>query len=325
MASVRHTEQVFLAARDAGIRATIGKCHMDEEGGQPAPLREATAASLAEANALADRWHGAEGGRLRYAYAPRFVLSCTDRLLREVAGLARERGLRIHTHASEQRDECALVRAKTGADNIAYLASLGAEGRALCLAHCVQATDAEIDLMAREGIHVLHCPGSNLKLASGVARVPEMLERGVSVSLGADGAPCNNNLSAFQEMRLAALIQKPRLGPRALPARRVFEMATLEGAKALGLEDRIGRIAPGYEADMALLDLDGSTAASPGGDDIYARLVYSAAAAHVTDVWVAGRRLVRGRRLATIDEGALLGERVPAQLSRLKERMEALA
>jgi cytosine/adenosine deaminase-related metal-dependent hydrolase len=325
MASVRHTEQVFLAAKDAGIRATIGKCHMDRDGGQPAPLREDTRTTIAEANALADRWHGSEGGRLRYAYAPRFVLSCTHELLREVAGLSRERRLRLHTHASEQRDECAIVRSVTGADNIAYLASLGADPHSLCLAHCVHATDAELDLMAREGVKVLHCPGSNLKLASGIARVPEMLERGISVSLGADGAACNNNLSMLQEMRLAALVQKPRLGPRALPAQKVFEMATIEGARALGLEDSIGRIAPGFQADMALLDLSRSSAASPAGDDVYAQIVYSAQAADVHSTWVGGGAVVRDHRLTTIDEGALLLERVPRELASLKRRMESLA
>ncbi|HVY60340.1 MAG TPA: 5'-deoxyadenosine deaminase [Planctomycetota bacterium] len=321
MATVRHTDAVFEAARDAGIRATIGKCHMDLDGGQPAPLRETTRESLAEARAVADRWHEAEGGRLRYAYAPRFALSCTDALLREVGGLARERGLLVHTHASENRDECAIVRDRCGADNIAYLLGLGIDAARLCLAHCVWATDEELDLMARGGVKVLHCPGSNLKLASGIARVPEMLDRGICVSIGADGAPCNNNLSAFQEMRLAALLQKPRLGPRVMPAERVFELATLEGARALGLEDRIGRIEVGMLADLALLDLGRGAATVPAGEDVYARIVYSAGASDVTDVLVGGRPVVRGGRLLTVDEPTLLGERAPRELARLKERM----
>jgi 5-methylthioadenosine/S-adenosylhomocysteine deaminase len=320
MGTVRHTDAVFEAARDAGMRATMGKCHMDVDGGQPAALREETAPSVGEARALFDRWHGKEGGRLRYAYAPRFAISCTDALLREVGGLAREQGTLVHTHASENRDEVALVRRRTGKDNIEHLLGLGIDGARLCLAHCVWATDAEIDLMARTGAKVLHCPGSNLKLASGIARVPEMLDRGICVSLGADGAPCNNNLSAFNEMRLAGLIQKPRLGPRAMPARRVFEMATLEGAKALGLDDRIGRIQAGFQADLALIDL-AAPSSSPGGNDIYASIVYSAAASDVTDVWVAGRQVVRGRRLLTIDEGALLGDRVPRELAKVMERV----
>ncbi len=324
MGTVRHTDAVFEAARDAGIRATIGKCHMDVDAGQPRPLREETRDSVREAAALADRWHGAAGGRLRYAFAPRFILSCTDALFREVGGLARERDLLVHTHASENRDECRLVRESRGKDNIEALLGLGVEGRRLRLAHCVHATDAEIDLLARAGAHVLHCPGSNLKLGSGIARIPEMLERGVAVSLGADGAPCNNNLSAFMEMRLAALVQKPRLGPRAMPARTAFELATLGGAAALGLEREIGRIEPGFKADLVLLDLRGGAATAPAGEDIYGRIVYSAAASDVTDVWVDGRAVVRGGELQTIDAGALLSERVPRELARLRERMMSL-
>jgi cytosine/adenosine deaminase-related metal-dependent hydrolase len=321
MGTVRHTDAIFEAARDAGIRATIGKCHMDVDAGQPAALREATRESLEEARAISDRWHDREGGRLRYAYAPRFALSCTEALLREVGGLARERSLLVHTHASENRDECALVRERSGRDNIGYLLSLGMDAPRLCLAHCVWASDAELDLMAQAGVKVLHCPGSNLKLASGIARVPEMLDRGICVSLGADGAPCNNTLSAFQEMRLAALLQKPRLGPRVMPAERVFELATVEGARALGLEDRVGRIEVGMLADLALLDLGRSPASVPAGEDVYARIVYSASASDVTDVLVEGRPVVRERRLLTIDEPALLGERAPRELAKMKERM----
>jgi cytosine/adenosine deaminase-related metal-dependent hydrolase len=321
MGTVRHTDAIFEAARAAGIRATIGKCHMDVDAGQPGPLREKTPESLAEAKALFDRWHGRDRGRLRYAFAPRFALSCTDELMRAVGGLARECGTFVHTHASENRDECALVRERRGKDNIEYLVS-AIDGHRLRLAHCVHATDAELDLMARAGVSVLHCPGSNLKLASGIARIPEMLERGIPVSLGADGAPCNNNLSAFQEMRLAALVQKPRLGPLAMPAWRVFELATIEGARALGLEGSIGRIAAGMRADLALLDLARSAASAPAGDDIYARLVYSASAADVTDVFVDGAPVVRDGHLLSIDERALLEERVPRELARLLERVK---
>ncbi len=318
MGTVRHTEVIFEAARRAGIRATIGKCHMDVDAGQPRPLRESTRGSIGEAIALADRWHGAEGGRLRYAFAPRFVLSCSEELLRETAAAARERGLRIHTHASENPDECRIVREEKGRDNIDYLFAIGLGGEDLCLAHCVHATDPELDAIARAGAKVLHCPSSNLKLASGIARVAEMLDRGISVSIGADGAPCNNNLDAFYELRLAALLQKPRYGPQAVPARIAFELATIEGARALGLEDEIGAIEPGRKADLVLLDLE-DVGAIPGAD-VYARIVYAAQARHVTDVWVDGRAVVRGRALLALDE-----ERVRARAweewARLERRL----
>lgn len=318
MGTVRHTEAIFEVARRTGIRATIGKCHMDVDAGQPAPLREGTRASLAEALALADRWHGAEAGRLRYAFAPRFVLSCSEELLRDVGAAARERGARLHTHASENLDECRAVRELKGRDNIDWLCAIGLGGENLCLAHCVHATDAELELMAQLGVKALHCPSSNLKLASGIARVPEMLDRGISVSIGADGAPCNNNLDVFVEMRLAALIQKPRLGPRVLPALRVLELATIEGARALGLGDEIGAIEAGRKADLALLDLE-DLATVPGGDP-YGRVVYAAQSRHVTDVWVDGRAVVRNRILLTLDE-----ERVRAraweELAKLERRL----
>src|SRR5262249_35283581 len=159
--------------------------------------------------------------RLRYAFAPRFVLSCTEELLRAVAEHARELGARIHTHASENRDELAAVRRERGDDNVAYLDRVGMTGHDVGLAPCVWLAERQRGILRETAPHLLHCPSSNLKLASGVAQVPELLAAGVGVSLGADGAPCNNNLDAFVEMRLCGLIHKPRAGAAALPARQV--------------------------------------------------------------------------------------------------------
>jgi len=147
---------------------------------------------------------------------------------------------------------------------------------------------------------VVHCPSSNLKLGSGIAPIPEMLAAGCHVALGADGAPCNNRLDGFEEMRLAALIQKPRLGPEALPAARVLELATLGGARALGLEREIGSIEPGKRADLIAVDLAGPHA-QPDGADLVSRLVYSARAADVRHVVVDGRIVVQGGRLKSAD------------------------
>jgi cytosine/adenosine deaminase-related metal-dependent hydrolase len=144
------------------------------------------------------------------------------------------------------------------------------------LAHCVWLTDREKAVLARTGTHLLHCPSSNLKLASGVAQVPELLAAGVSVSLGADGAPCNNNLDGFMEMRLAALVHKPRVGPRAMPASTVVRLATMGGAAALGLADKIGSLEPGKRADV--------------------------------NVVVDGRALVESRALLTLDEGRAVAD-----------------
>jgi 5-methylthioadenosine/S-adenosylhomocysteine deaminase len=307
MATVRHTDAVFEAAAEAGFRLTCGKAMMDVSRGLPAGLRESTKQSLAESDALLERWHEKGGGRLRYAYAPRFVLSCTEPLLEEVAARARANGVPIHTHASENQNELEAVRERCGMDNVAYLNHLGISGPNVALAHCVWLTAREQRLLADTGTHLLHCPSSNLKLASGIAKIPELLELGVQVSLGADGAPCNNNLDMWTEMRLAALIHLPRVGPTGLPAEKVFEMATLGGARALGLEDRIGSIETGKRADLAVVDLDGSHAV-PGGENLYARLVYSGRASDVRTVVIDGEVVMDEDVLTTVEEDRVIAD-----------------
>jgi 5-methylthioadenosine/S-adenosylhomocysteine deaminase len=153
---------------------------------------------------------------------------------------------------------------------------------------------------------VIHCPSSNLKLASGIARVPEMLARGISVSLGADGAPCNDNLDMFMEMRLAALIHKIRCGPTALPAAQVLEMATLGGAKALGLDAEIGSLEVGKRADLILVDLNGVHSQPEQGVDPVSRLVYSARATDVVTTIIDGKVVMLNRQLSTINESAVV-------------------
>lgn len=304
MGSVRHYEAVFESARDAGIRLVGGKCMMDAGQGVPAGLRERSGDSLDESLLLIERWHGAEGGRLRYAFAPRFVLSCTEPLLRRVGELAVERGLRVHTHASENATECDVVREKTGMSNVDYFAHLGLLGPQTTLAHCVWLTAGEQKRLADTQTRVAHCPGSNLKLASGYAKVPELLAAGIAVGLGADGAPCNNNLDVFTEMRLAALMHKPRVGPTAMSALTVLEMATLHGAKALGLEGEVGSLEAGRLADVVTVDL--SEAHSTPGDDVLSALVYSGRGGDVRDVVVDGRVLMRERVVQTLDEARVL-------------------
>ena len=147
-----------------------------------------------------------------------------------------------------------MVRRERGADNIVYLESLGLGGPNAALAHCVHATDDERRRLAASGTHVVHCPSSNLKLGSGIAPIPEMLAQGIHVALGADGAPCNNNLDGFVELRLAALLHKPRAGATAMPAATALELATLGGAAALGLEREIGSLEPGKRADLIVVE-----------------------------------------------------------------------
>lgn len=305
MGTVRHYDSVFESARDSGIRLVGGKCMMDAGQGVPVGLRETTEGSLADSLRLIDTWHGQENGRLRYALAPRFVLSCTEELLKKVAVMAKERGVRIHTHASENATECDVVRQKTGMDNVAYFNHLGMLGTQTTLAHCVWLTAEEQKILRETQTRVAHCPSANFKLASGTAKVPELLKQGITVGLGADGAPCNNNLDIFVELRLAALIHLPRTGPTSLSAMQALELATLNGAKALGLEDEIGVLKEGAKADVITVDLS-SVHSTPRSDDPVATLVYSAQSRDVRDVVVDGQVLMRDRRLMTMDEAAIL-------------------
>jgi cytosine/adenosine deaminase-related metal-dependent hydrolase len=293
---------------------------MDAGQGVPAGLRETTAASLDESARLLEAWNGAAGGRLRYAYAPRFVLSCTDELMQEVARQARQRSVRVHTHASENAHECDAVRQRTGFDNVDYLHRAGVSGPHVTLAHCVWLTAQEQRLLRETRTVVCHCPSSNLKLASGIAKIPELLDDGVVVGLGADGAPCNNNLDLWLEMRLAALLHKPRAGALAMPPQRVLEMATLGGARALGLEAEIGSIEEGKRADLTLVDLR-RPASVPSGGDVVAQLVHSGKAEDVTDVVIDGRVVLRNRELLTLEEPAI----VAAASAHSKRLMELAA
>lgn len=255
MGSVHHEDEVVRAVTESGIRAFVGKALMDINEMHP-PLKESTDAAIASALWQAEQWHGSADGRIRYAVAPRFILSCSDPLLKEAHAMTRSfPGMLFHTHASENRHELDAVRRRCGMDNVAYFHALGILDQVTCLAHCIWLNDQEVDLMARQRAKVLHCPSSNLKLGSGIAPVPRYRDRGISVSLGADGAPCNNTLDMFQEMRLAALIQKPAHGPRAMPALDVLRMATMGGATALGIDDEIGSIENGKKADIVLMDL----------------------------------------------------------------------
>jgi 5-methylthioadenosine/S-adenosylhomocysteine deaminase len=300
METVNHTAEVFKVVEETGFRATVGKCMMDKGDEVPVALREQTENSIAESLALLEAWHGKDDGRIRYCFAPRFAISCTRELLHKVAGLARARGVMVHTQASENTTECELVERESGMRNIVYLDSLGLTGTHVALAHCVHLNDVEFEILKSTQTNVVHCPSSNLKLGSGIASVKRMLDEGISVSLGADGAACNNRLDMFTEMRTAALLQKALHGPEALPAIRALRMSTIDGAKAMGLDSEIGSIEIGKKADLALVRLDGLHSTPTA--DIVSALVYSAEAGDVDTVLVGGRILMRDRRLLTIDE-----------------------
>lgn len=324
METVHHTEYAFQALAESGIRALAGKVMMDKGNEVPVRLRENTKASLQESVDLLEKWHGYDNGRIQYAFCPRFVVSCTEELLTNVRDLSAKYKVCVHTHASENADEILLVEKEHGMRNVVYLDHIGLANERLILAHCVWLDEQEKRIIKERGVKVSHCPGSNLKLASGVAEVPSLLDHQAHVSLGADGAPCNNNLDMFNEMRLAAIIQKPAHGPTAMNARTVFRMATIGGAKAVGMENEIGSIEPGKKADLAILNLNDFHVYPSYDIDPISRIVYSATRADVESTIVNGKLLMENRKLNTINKAIILKESNFA-IKRLKSKLENVA
>lgn len=308
METVRHTNSAFEAIAESGLRALSGKVMMDKGEDLPHTLKEETSQSIQESVDLLEKWHNHDNGRIRYAFCPRFVISCTEELLTEVRDLASLYNVNIHTHAAENRSEIELIEQQTGMRNVVYMDKIGLTGPNLILAHCVWLDDEERQIIHDRGVKVTHCPGSNLKLASGVAAIPEMLDQDVTIALGADGAPCNNNLNMFNEMRLAATIHKPEHGPLAMNARTVFRMATIDGAKVMGLEDEIGSLEVGKKADMAILNLNDFHVNPYYGVDTISRIVYSARGSEVETTIIDGKIVMENRELKTIDKEIVLRE-----------------
>jgi 5-methylthioadenosine/S-adenosylhomocysteine deaminase len=307
METVNHTEEVFKVVEESGFRATVGKCMMDKGDGVPAELHERTEASISESVELLERWHGKNNGRIRYCFAPRFAVSCTSDLLSKVAQLARRHDVMVHTHASENETECDLVLETTGQRNVVYLDSVGLTGSHVALAHCIHVDDSEIEILKRTRTNVVHCPSSNLKLGSGIAPIKRMIEEGISVSLGADGAPCNNRLDMFTEMRTAALLQKVMHGPQALPAWRALRLATIDGARAMGLDNEIGSLEIGKKADVILLRLD-ELHSTPRPADIVSAIVYSSQPTDIQSVIIDGQLVMQDRKVLTMSERAVIDD-----------------
>lgn len=308
METVRHTEFAFRAIAESGIRAIAGKVMMDQGEHVPPILLENTTQSIQESVDLLEKWHNYDNGRIRYAFSPRFVISCTESMLTQVRDLSERYQVMVHTHASENQKEIEIVEAERGMRNIVYLDHIGLASPRLLLAHCIWLDDEEKRIIREKGVKVSHCPGSNLKLASGIANTPEMLDNGVYLSLGADGAPCNNNLDMFNEMRLTALIQKPTHGPTIMDAKKVLRLATMGGAEAMGMENEIGSLEVGKKADLVILDLNDFHTYPSSDVDPISRIVYSATRADVETTIINGKIVMENGKLKTIDKPIVLKE-----------------
>lgn len=294
MGLVKNVDLIVKAAEESGMRAVIAKMLMDSGEGLPRSLKESLSASEAEVRGLVKNYHGKGDSRIRIALGPRFALSSKRESLIRASEIARELGIMITTHSSENIKEILAVRDISGRSNIAYLDECGIIGRNSVIAHCIWLQKEDLSILKEKSASVAHCPSANMKLASGFARIPEMMDYGINVSLGADGAPCNNNLSILREMRHSALIHKPRTGPKKMDAKTVLKMATIYGAKALGMEKEIGSIELGKKADLIIINRN-SPHLNPV-DNPYSAVVYSAQEADINCVIIDGKVVLKDGR-----------------------------
>ncbi|OJF17372.1 MAG: N-ethylammeline chlorohydrolase [Bacillaceae bacterium G1] len=296
-----HMDQVARVVEEAGVRACLARGVIGL--GEPAVVQ----GKIAEMTQFAKAYHGAANGRITTMVSPHALYTCPPEVLEQIIAISEELDLPIHTHLSETKKEVEDCWATYGKPPVLVLEEIGLFRRPTHVAHAVHLTEAELDLLAQRGVSVSHNPGSNLKLASGIAPVPAMLRRGMTVSLGTDGAASNNNLDMFEEMRLASLIHKGNtLDPLAVSAEQALAMATVEGAKSLGLDAVIGTLEAGKEADFIVVQ-----PTQPHWQPLYdpvSHLVYSARAEDVLDVYVQGKPIMLNRQLTTLDEERIVYE-----------------
>ena len=306
MQSVRHTDKAFQAAEKIGIRATIAKAMMDNEESVPESLLENTSDSIKESERLIKQWNNIDNGRLRCMFGPRFIQGCTTKLLKEISEIMNIENIGIHIHAAENLQEIENDMKRYKKRSIEILDDLGIVGPKSILAHCIHLSDAEVNILSKKEANIVHCPTSNLKLASGICHVPKLLEKRINVTIGADGAACNDNLDLFKDMKLAALLSRISKGSEtfATSAMDILESATKAGAKALGMSDRIGSIELGKKADLVLVSL-----CNPEMTPLFNipnQLVYATDGHNVETVIIDGKIVLKNRKLTHIKETDLI-------------------
>ncbi|HEY3326943.1 MAG TPA: TRZ/ATZ family hydrolase [Novimethylophilus sp.] len=298
------------AVERAGMRACLGLAVLDFPTPYAADADDYLNKGLAARDALRNSSH------VTTCLAPHAPYTVSDRTFEKVLTYAEQLNLNIHTHLHETHDELAQSKKQHGMRPLQRMAGLGLLGPGLIAAHGVHLTTGEIELLAERGCHIAHCPTSNLKLASGTAPVTALLEKGVNVGLGSDGAASNNRLDMFGEMRLAALLAKGSSGnAETLPAWQAMEMATINAARALGMDEQIGTLQPGKYADMVALDLN--CLETQPCYDVISHLVYTAGREQVSHVWVAGEPVLKDGQLLSLDPKEIL-ERTKAWQKRLR-------
>ena len=301
MGTVHHSDALGQALAETGLRAVFGPALMDQGERVPPRLLEGADGALASALGVADRWHGAEEGRLRVSLAPRFILSCSEGLWRDVTEASRERGLLVHTHLAESPTEGGEVKAAVGSHAAPYFAKQGVLSPRFVGAHGVWLDDDEIALFKRANAALVHCPGSNLKLGSGLADVRAWKRAGVRRGLGSDGGACNNRLDSFAEMALAAGLARVVHRDDPLNAQDIVALATCDGAEALGLAGEVGSLEAGKQADVAVVRIDRLHHAPFAERDVYTALVHAARDTDVRLTAVQGRVLYRDGTHTTLE------------------------
>lgn len=304
-----HMDVIAIAVEESGIRGCLTRGVIGLGSDEERRMK------LEQAVRFAKEWHGKADGRITTMLSPHAPYTCPPDYIEQFVEASRELDLPIHTHMSETIHEVEQNVRDYGARPVEHLLKLGVFDRPCLLAHAVHLNDEEIAILSQYDVRVSHNPGSNLKLASGVARVPDLLKAGVKVSLGTDSSASNNNLDMFEEMRLAALIHKgTSLDPTVIPALTALRMGTIDGAISIWLEDT-GKLTPGFKADMIAIDIDQPHMIPHS--DLASHIVYSASQRDVTDVWVDGKRLVKDRKCTTLDE-----EQIRFEAGRCFERLK---
>jgi 5-methylthioadenosine/S-adenosylhomocysteine deaminase len=308
MGTVRHTEATGAVLEECGLRAVFGKALMDRGEGAPRDFVENTQHALEDGLALVRRFHRAAGDRLRVSLAPRFILSCSDELWQGVRAASERERLIVHTHLAESPGEGRAVEAAVGSTAARYFDSRGMLGPRFVAAHGVWLDDDECRSVHRADAALVHCPGSNLKLGSGLARVRAWRRAGIRCGIGSDGAACNNRLDTFHEMSLASGVSRVVDAADPLAARDVLALATCDGAAALGWSDAIGSIETGKQADLIVVDATGAHVAPWADRDPYVALVEAARPTDVRLTMVAGRVLYRDGQWTTLDPGRVIAD-----------------
>ena len=309
-----YMEDVARAVEDAGIRAVLSYGMIDFG------IEEKREAEIKENMALFNACNGMDDGRIKVFFGPHSPYTASEELLVKVRELADENGMGIHIHVSETQKEINDSLDERGLRPFEYLEKIGFLGPDVVAAHCVWLSDNEIEIIKKHGVKVSHNPCSNMKLASGIAPVSKLIENGICVSIGTDGASSNNNLDLIEELKTASLLQKvSTLDPKVLDSNESIRMATIKGAEALGLDDEIGTIEVGKKADIILIDTAAANM-TPDSSSLSSNVVYSANGSNVDTTICNGKILMENKKLTTLDEEEIYAKARQA----IKELKEAI-